>query len=36
MGKHYDTMKQQVGLMEAFETTESDEETDKIFQKLRP
>jgi hypothetical protein len=29
-------MKDQIGLKEAFETTESDDETEQIFARLRP
>ena len=36
MSVHYNNIKDQVGLKEVFDTTESDDETDKIFQKLRP
>lgn len=36
MGGHYDHIKDQIGLREAFETTQSDEETEKIFTRLRP
>ena len=36
MSTHYDNLKTQVGLREAFETTDSDDETEKIFNKLRP
>lgn len=36
MGDHYDHIKDQIGLKEAFEATESDEETENIFSRLRP
>jgi len=36
MSAHYDNLKDQVGLKEAFDNTESDEETEQIFKKLRP
>ena len=31
MTTHYENLKEQVGLKEAFDATESDEETEKIF-----
>lgn len=36
MGMHYDTMKNALGIKEAFGDSDSDGETEKIFQKLRP
>ena len=36
MGAHYDTMKNTLGIREAFGDSDSDGETEKIFQKLRP
>ena len=37
MGKHYDKIKEEVGLKEAFENSDDDEEaTEAIFRKLRP
>lgn len=36
MSTHYDNMKDQIGIREIFESTDSDEETEKIFNKLRP
>ena len=37
MGKHYDKMKTEVGLMDAPENSDEDEEaTEQIFKKLRP
>ena len=36
MGNHYDYLKRQVGLKDVFDESESDEETEKIFKKLRP
>lgn len=36
MGVHYEKIKENIGLKEAFENTDSDEETEKIFQKFRP
>jgi hypothetical protein len=36
MSTHYENLKTHIGLKEAFEPTESDEETEKIFAKLRP
>lgn len=31
MGAHYDRIKENIGLKEAFENSDSDEETEKIF-----
>ena len=37
MGKHYDQIKEDVGLKEAFNNSDSEEEqTEAIFRKLRP
>lgn len=36
MGAHYERIKENIGLKEAFENSDSDEETEKIFQKFRP
>lgn len=37
MGRHYDKIKEDIGLKEAFENTDDDEEqTEAIFRKLRP
>ncbi len=36
MGTHYDTIKQHLGIKEAFDNSDSDGETEKIFSKLRP
>lgn len=36
MGSHYDHMKDQVGLKEVFDNSDSDEQTEEIFKKLRP
>lgn len=37
MGKHYDQIKEDVGLKEALEKSDDDEETtEALFKKLRP
>lgn len=37
MGKHYDQIKEDVGLKEAFEVSDTEEEqTEAIYKKLRP
>jgi len=36
MGNHYENIKDQVGIRQVFEATDSDEETDQVFAKLRP
>ena len=36
MNDHYNLMKEKVGIQSVIDTSESDEETEKIFKKLRP
>ena len=36
MGQHYDRIKDSIGLNGMFDESDSDGETEKIFQKLRP
>lgn len=36
MSVHYTKLKDQVGLRDVFDSSQSDEETEKIFHKLRP
>lgn len=36
MGAHYENMKEHLGLREAFENSDNDEETEEVFRKLRP
>ena len=36
MGTHYDNIKDHLGIKEAFDNSDSDGETEKIFSKLRP
>lgn len=36
MGQHYNNIKEHIGLKEAFDNTDSDDNTEEIFKKLRP
>jgi hypothetical protein len=36
MGTHYEHIKDKVGIKAAFDNSDSDEETETIFKKLRP
>lgn len=36
MGTHYENMKEHLGLREAFENSDNDDETEEVFRKLRP
>ena len=36
MGNHYENIKESVGIRQVFEAQDTDDETDLVFQKLRP